>query len=207
MTAIFGPASIMSSGIASSICNTMEIPHFITHWEPEQIGGRKTENKFTINLYPDAEVLAGAFAALLVDYSWKSFTIIYENDDSLIKLKDVLQIHGPEDAPITVRQLDEGPDYRPLLKEIQASGESHVVLDISADKIVDLLRQAAEVKMMEEYQSYIITSLDTHTIEFEELKYMRANITSLRIMDPTSYDLKNAVHDWIQGQWIYTIFY
>lgn len=177
----------------------MEIPHIITHWEPEPLGGRKIYNNFTINIYPDAEILAKAFAALIVDYSWKSFTIIYENDDSLIKLKDVLQIHGPEDIPITVRLLDEGPDYRPLLKEIQASGESHVVLDISADKIIDLLRQAGEVKMMEEYQSYIITCLDTHTVDFEELKFMRANITSLRIMDPTSFDLKNAVHDWIQG--------
>lgn len=177
----------------------MEIPHIITHWEPELLGGKKNYNNFTLNVYPDAEILAKAFASLIVDYSWKSFTIIYENDDSLIKLKDVLQIHGPEDSPITVRQLDEGPDYRPLLKEIQTSGESHVVLDISADKIIDFLRQAGEVKMMEEYQSYIITSLDTHTVDFEELKFMRANITSLRIMDPTSFDLKNAVHDWIQG--------
>lgn len=24
------------------------------------------------------------------------------------------------------RQLDEGPDYRPMLKQIQSSGESHV---------------------------------------------------------------------------------
>lgn len=46
--------------------------------------------------------------------------------------------------------------------------------------------------MMEEYQSYIITSsLDTHTFDFEELKYMRANITALRLIDPTSFDITN----------------
>jgi glutamate receptor, ionotropic, invertebrate len=45
--------------------------------------------------------------------------------------------------------------------------------------------------MMEEYQSYIITSLDTHTFDFEELKYMRANITAMRLIDPTSFDITN----------------
>jgi hypothetical protein len=54
-----------------------------------------------------------------------------------------------------------------------------------------ILRQAAEVKMMEEYLSYIITSLDTHTIDFEDLKFMRANITTMRLIDPTSYDVTN----------------
>lgn len=93
-----------------------------------------------------------------------------------------------------------------------------------------MLRQAAEVKMMEEYQSYIITStLDAHTLDFEELKFSRANITTLRLIDPTSYDISNgslsfrslynfhthfllilcmcamscvfsAIHDWIQGE-------
>lgn len=119
------------------------------------------------------------------------------------------------------RQLNEGPDYRPLLKQIQSSGESHIILDVSLDKIVPLLRQATEVKMMEEYQSYIIMSLDAHTLDFEELKFMRANITTMRLIDPTSFEVMNgivvkkdflshqpsckfifikAIHDWEQGE-------
>lgn len=71
------------------------------------------------------------------------------------------------------------------------SGESHIILDIDLDKVLTILRQASEVKMMEEYQSYIITSLDTHTLDFEDLKFMRANITAMRLIDPTSYDVTN----------------
>uniref|UniRef100_A0A8W7Q0Q4 Glutamate receptor 1 n=1 Tax=Anopheles coluzzii TaxID=1518534 RepID=A0A8W7Q0Q4_ANOCL len=67
-------------------------------------------------------------------------------------------------------------------------------------RILELLRQAKEVKMLEEYQSYIITSLDAHTIDFEELRYSRSNITALRLMDTKSFDIKNAVHDWEQGE-------
>lgn len=154
----------------------------------------------TINIYPDTEVLAHAFAELIRDYDWKSYTIIYENYENLIKLKDVLQIHGPKDRPITVKQLPAGSDYRPLLKEILNSGETNVVIDVSADKIVNILRQANIVQMLDEYQSYIITSLDTHVIDFEELRDTAANITSLRIMDPNSFELKNAVHDWMNGE-------
>lgn len=89
------------------------------------------------------------------------------------------------------RQPGDGPDYRPLLKQIQKSGETHLIIDVGIDKILSVLRQASEVKMMEEYISYIIVSLDTHTIDFEELKFMRANITAIRLLDPTSYDVTN----------------
>lgn len=74
--------------------------------------------------------------------------------------------------------------------------------------------------MMEEYQSYIILSLDAHTLDFEELKFMRANITTMRLVDPHSFEVTNgryvvnvirmfnvsldiifkAIHDWVQGE-------
>ncbi|XP_001655464.2 glutamate receptor ionotropic, kainate 2 [Aedes aegypti] len=201
VTAIFGPSSMLTSGIVSSICKTIEIPHIITHWDPEPIGGWDPEMQaMTINLYPEADVLSRALRDLIVDYSWKSFTIIYDSDDGLMRLKDILQIHGPADTPITVRQIDDDPDYRPLLKDIQASGESHIILEVHPSKILEMLRQAREVKMLEEYQSYIITSLDAHTLDFEELKYSRSNITTLRLMDTKSFEIKNAVHDWEQGE-------
>lgn len=69
-----------------------------------------------------------------------------------MRLKDILLIHGPQDFPITVRQLGTEPDYRPLLKEIQSSGENNIVLDCAPNKILDVLRQAKEVKMLEDYQ-------------------------------------------------------
>lgn len=49
--------------------------------------------------------------------------------------------------------------FRPLFKEIKASGENHIVLDCKADKILDILRQARSVEMMGDYHSFIITSL------------------------------------------------
>ncbi|XP_053682747.1 glutamate receptor ionotropic, kainate 2-like [Sabethes cyaneus] len=201
VTAIFGPSSLLSAGIVSSVCRTIEIPHIITHWDPEPLGGVDPDlQAMTINLYPDADVLSQALRDLIVDYSWKSFTIIYDSDEGLMRLKDILQIHGPGDSPITVRQIDDDPDYRPLLKDIQSSGESHIILEVDPSKILDILRQAKEVKMLEEYQNYIITSIDAHTLDFDEFRYFRSNITAIRLMDTKSFEIKNAVHDWEQGE-------
>lgn len=113
-----------------------------------------------------------------------------------MRLKDVIQTG----IPYIMRQLPEMGDYRPLLKEIQKSGEIHIILDCQIDKILDILRQAQEVKMMEEYQSYIITSLEAHTMDFEEITTMRANITTLRLFDPDNDELKSLVNGMVQRE-------
>lgn len=124
----------------------------------------------------------------------------YHKKPGLERLQEVLQIHEPNDHPVTVRQLGLGNDYQPLLKEIELSGETHIILDCSPIKIMNIMKQAIGVKMMEEYQSYIITSLDAHTLDFAELKFFRANITTLRLMSPTSFEVENAVHEWRQEE-------
>lgn len=67
------------------------------------MGGRSKHSDMTINIHPDPDALSRAYAELLIDYTWKSYTIVYEDDDGLVRLKDVLQIHDPQSAPITVR--------------------------------------------------------------------------------------------------------
>lgn len=103
VAAIFGPSTSETSGIVASIASTVDVPHITAYWERESIGGKGTPNEMTLNIYPDTEVLSRAFAELLIDYTWKTYTIVYEDDDGLMRLKDVLQIHDPNSSPITVR--------------------------------------------------------------------------------------------------------
>lgn len=49
---------------------------------------------------------------LLEDMAWKTFTIVYEDDEGLFRLQEVLKAHGPQDSPVTLRRLGDGPDYR-----------------------------------------------------------------------------------------------
>ncbi len=67
-----------------------------------------------------------------------------------MRLQDVLQLDG--NPPITVKKLDDNSDYRTMFKEIHKYGETHIIVDCDLSKILELFRQANEVKMMEEYQ-------------------------------------------------------
>lgn len=138
-------------GIVASICQDLGIPHIVVHWVPEHYDF-DTNHQYTRNFFPDHNLFNRALAQIIADYEWDGFTLIYETDDSLERLQDVLQIHGPDDNPVTVRQLSPNGDYKPLLKDIQLSGESYIILDCSPDKVMEILRQATTVKMMEEYQ-------------------------------------------------------
>lgn len=202
---IFGPGTVETSGIAASIAERFEIPHIIYHWKTKPLHWEKSvEHTMTLNLYPDSDVLAESFANVLVDYSWKSYTIIYESKENLIRLKDVLQIHDPKSNAITVRQLDE-ENYGLMLKEINSRGEFNIVLDISAEKIVPFLMAASEVKMLGDYNNYFITNLDTHTLDLSSIQGLTSNITCLRLVDPNSTELANALRVWNQREYDFTM--
>lgn len=58
-----------------------------------------------------------AYVDLVKAWGWKSFTIIYENNDGLVRLQELLKAHGPSKFPITVRQLSDSGDYRLIKKK------------------------------------------------------------------------------------------
>ncbi|EEB18532.1 glutamate receptor, ionotropic kainate 2 precursor, putative [Pediculus humanus corporis] len=88
----------------------------------------------------------------------------------------------------------------PLLKQIKNSAESHIVLDCSIEKIYHVLKQAQQIGMMSDYHSYLVTSLDLHTIELDEFKYGGTNITAFRLVDPERPELQKVVNDWANNE-------
>lgn len=85
---------------------------------------------------------------------------------------------------------------RPLLKQIKNSAESRIVLDCSTEKIYEVLKQAQQIGMMSDYHSYLITSLDLHTVNLEPFKYGGTNITAFRLIDPDSAIVRETVKNW-----------
>lgn len=194
--AIFGPSSPYTSSIVGSIAGVLEIPHIVTHWQPYLLNEKY--HSMTVNMYPDSEVLAAALCDLVDDYDWTTFTIIYDDDDSLIRLKDVIGKHEPDDHPITVRQIDDNSDQRPLLKAIQDMGENRIIIDIRPDRIIDFLKQAEEVNLFGDYVSFIIVDLDTHTLDFEEIAASKTNITAMRLINSHSDEHEYMIQLWKQ---------
>ncbi|XP_013138166.1 PREDICTED: glutamate receptor ionotropic, kainate 2 isoform X4 [Papilio polytes] len=195
VAAIFGPQSAPAAAHVQSICDTMELPHLETRWEY-----RTRRESCLVNLYPHPAALSRAYVDLVRAWGWKSFTIVYENSDGLVRLQELLKAHGPTELPVAVRQLPESHDYRPLLKQIKNSAESHIVLDCATERIRDVLQQAQQIGMMSDYHSYLITSLDLHSVDLEEFKYGGTNITALRLLDPERSDVQRVVRDWVYDE-------
>ncbi|KFB52145.1 AGAP000801-PA-like protein [Anopheles sinensis] len=195
VAAIFGPQSSHTASHVQSICDTMEIPHLETRWDY-----RLRRESCLVNLYPHPSTLSKAYVDLVAAWGWKSFTIIYETNEGLVRMQELLKAHGLSDYPITVRQLSDSGDYRPLLKQIKNSAESHIVLDCSTERIYEVLKQAQQIGMMSDYHSYLITSLDLHTINLDEFKYGGTNITAFRLVDPENPEVAQAIHNWTVGE-------
>ncbi|XP_049313481.1 glutamate receptor ionotropic, kainate 2 [Bactrocera dorsalis] len=194
--AIFGPNTAGGTDVVASICNTLDIPHIVFDWTPSEALSDRQHSSMTLNVHPNNILLSRGLAEILQSFSWRSYTIVYETERELQQLQDVLQVGEPSSNPTTVRQLTEGPDFRPFLKNIKLSTDSCIVLHCSTDNVMKILKQANELRMLGEYQSVFITVLDTHTLDFQELLSVNANITTIRIMDPTDYQVKNVAHDW-----------
>lgn len=49
-------------------------------------------------------------------------------------------------------------------------------------------------------QNYLVTTLDSHTIDYAEIKFADANVTAVRLMDANSFEVTTAIHDWNQSE-------
>lgn len=181
LAAIFGPESSDINEIIQSTSTSLQIPQFQTFWNPNW-----QQSPTTFNLHPSAGSLSQALATLVRDNDWKRYTVIYENEDGLLRLRESLKQRKPNDLTLTFRKLGPGPDYRSVLKQIKNSEDFRFILDCKADHILEVLRQAREVKLLEDYHSYILTDLDAHSLNWNEFTDVSSNISTIRLINPDS---------------------
>lgn len=95
---------------------------------------------------------------------WHRSVAIYENDEGLSRIQKALTVKQQKDNSIRnsiiIRQLDDGKQYRPMLKEIGNSSIFNVIIDAKdPEKINDVLEQAKEIKLLGNYSNFVITYL------------------------------------------------
>ena len=91
VAAIFGPQSPASADHIRSMLDSVEIPFIDTRWNYKpsaRILGRRGD-EYTINLHPDVETLSGAYVDLIRQYGWETITILYENNESMMRMKAI----------------------------------------------------------------------------------------------------------------------
>lgn len=136
--------------MVAAICHQLHIPHFVAVWQPSETITNEF-HKFTRNLFPRASTYSGALRDIVVNYGWKGFTLLYENNDGLIRLYDVLQIHEPKSKAVTVRRIPSDFQYQELLKKIIKSGETRFIIDANPYITLEILRQGNSIGLLGEY--------------------------------------------------------
>ncbi|KAF4528160.1 hypothetical protein B566_EDAN016924 [Ephemera danica] len=93
-----------------------------------------------------------------------SFLTCTKDEGGLVRISELLKMYDPKGYPITVLK-----------------------------RLPEVLKQAQQVGLMASHHSYIITSLDMHTIDLEPYQYSGTNITGFRLVDPSDPDVRTAV--------------
>ncbi|CAH0559162.1 unnamed protein product [Brassicogethes aeneus] len=172
---ILGPVSEDNSNVMQSILDLKEIPHIDVRWDDQPLNGT------VVNVYPYPDVMTRVYLTILNEWQWESFVILYENNESLFRVAELLKLFHDSGSKIVVRQLDKHKtgNYRSTLKEVWRSGATHFMLDCSIDILEAVLRQAQQIGLMTSKHHYIITNLDLHTFELTPFTYSETNITGL----------------------------
>lgn len=143
-------------GIVSSICKRVQVPHFTATFQPFSIDEFNNTESFTRNLFPDPKVFTKALYEIIKGFQWRTFAVVYENAESLLKLNDAFTMTMDPNTmgkqKISFHKLpDDSDDYKPLLKSISKKGINQVIIDCTLEKTYSLLRQGIDVSMMNEY--------------------------------------------------------
>jgi len=204
VVAIFGPLSKPSSEHIKSITDSMEIPYIETRWNyrSQKVIGQAGD--YAINLHPDITTLGGAYLDLIEEYQWKAITILYQDNNSMMTLKQILDrtsTVGPMDEfRLVIKQLVHNENgYRDVLKEIFFSESNLIVLDCEKKILDDVLKQAQQVGLISQGYYFLLTSLDAHTVNLEDYKYGGTNFTAFRLIDVDKPEVQNVIYSIVES--------
>ncbi|EZA54442.1 Glutamate receptor, ionotropic kainate, partial [Ooceraea biroi] len=178
---IFGPQEKVISEHVQSICDTMEVPHISVR---QDSSASPQPRGLTLNLYPHVSSLSQVYDQLVTEFKWKSFAILYEDTDSLIRMHLLLKRWDAQGNFIFVYHLGYGPNYRQAMQEIKKSEIENLIIDCSYKILDKVLKQAQQVGLLSDKHKVIVTSLDLQTLDLEPYQYSGVNFTGLRLIDP-----------------------
>ena len=149
--AIVGPKSIYVSHIVASLCNELNIPHIVTYHRTREIS-KNPYHKYTRNIFPDSTLLSKSLVDVVKHYGWERFAIIYDSDESLIRLNGVLQMFPIGYKSVNIYKFPKNKDdIKIILKKISKNFENRVIIDCNLENIAEIFRKGNDVNVMTEY--------------------------------------------------------
>lgn len=180
MAAVFGPQSIETSAHIQSTCDALHVPHMEMRWDFKF----DPPSNHSVNLFPHPLALGNAFRDLIKMKNWKSFAILYEENEALVGMQEILKDPSLREKRIVVRQFPAGSgEYRTTFKELHKLAIKNIIVDVPQEHIYSVLKHAQQVDMLSDYHNYFFTSLDLHTVDLEEFQYVGANISGFSLVN------------------------
>ncbi|XP_057374823.1 glutamate receptor ionotropic, kainate 2-like isoform X2 [Daphnia carinata] len=175
--AIFGPSDPHLGAHVQSICDALEIPHLEARLDMD------SEYKpYSINVYPPIDTINKAFMDVMFFLNWTKVAIIYEEDQGLVMLQDM--IRAPTAKPMEILLRQASPDtYKDVLKEVKAKEFYNLVIDTKPENMNFFLKGVLQLQMNDYKYHYLFTTFDVETFDLEAFKYNFVNITAFRAVD------------------------
>ncbi|KAK8784934.1 hypothetical protein V5799_008701 [Amblyomma americanum] len=189
--AIVGPSSGSGSAAVGAACKRSRVPHLVTRVPDGGFGegsvdggedGGADSSSVSVRLSPRRVQLGSALKSFLELKGWTSFTVVYEDSLTLVRLRELLQLSGSSDVTFRLRQCSPGEELRKVFREVGRRGEAHIVLDAPTHRLREYLKQAQDVGMLTEYHNYVTTSVDLHTVDLRSFYSSRCNVTGFRLV-------------------------
>ncbi|KAF5280668.1 hypothetical protein FQA39_LY05316 [Lamprigera yunnana] len=177
---VFSHLSEDNSNAVQSLCDNKEIPIVQLTSQAES-----ESNCCAIVMHPHIPLLSKAFAALVKKWNWKTFTILYEENEDLPIISDLLKIDGMPRKNIMLRQIQKNHNghYMDSLKTIRKFGQKNFVLNFVISSLKDVLDQLQKVGLMMSDYSYIVLNLDLFQLDLGSYQYSATNIAGFRLID------------------------
>ncbi|XP_065284543.1 glutamate receptor ionotropic, kainate 2-like isoform X2 [Dermacentor albipictus] len=185
LLAVLGPRQPETASLVRTTSFRHRMALFYSHRD-DDAHFRVAPDSVSITLSPSPVELSQALRDLVEAQQWAHFTIIYERPEALVRLRGLLNMQsrfGGQPVPVSLRMLTEKEDPRPLLREIAKSGDSNVVLDLAAERLSKVLKVAQKIGIITEYHSYVVTTLDMHTLDLTPFQYSGANLTGFELLN------------------------
>lgn len=194
---VFGPSSPREASLVASICAALHVPHLQTSWHQDL-----DVKPYSLGLSLSPELLGDALRDFVVRMGWLFFGYVYEGDQALVRLQE-LERHedirvrnvlafdltaepsGGNDRRKKREATDEPKDVWERMKD---SGYRNFIVDIDEDRVEHFLTEAKKAGLLTDLHSYLIASLDFHTVSRREFPKEDAHIYSYRLVNLDDYD-------------------
>lgn len=131
------------SGLVSSICKRLQIPHFTALWQPIDPDVERNSS-FTRNLYPHPKLFATALYQIVRSFHWNKVAVVYDSDEALMRLQQIFPLTYDKnfagrilmEAFKMYRLTDDDDSHLFILKTLKSRFNiNHIVLDCSLENI------------------------------------------------------------------------